>query len=215
MSNSRPTAVPLASLYRLPQYHRFLSDLRDRGISEISCSLIGQELNCLPVLVRKDLQYTGAVGKPKTGYMVSELISTIERFLGWDSNNKAFLAGAGSLGTALLGHERFASFGLHIIAAFDSDPGKIGSSIHGRTVLPIASLAQLAQQMQVHLGILTAPAESAQSIAEEMVEGGIEAIWNFAPIRLKLPAHIILQNEDLYSSLSALSWRLARRFQTL
>ena len=126
--------------------------------------------------------------------------------------NEAFLAGAGNLGTALLGHERFSNFGLRIVAAFDTDPEKIGQWIHEKMVLPLGKLADLAERMSIHLGIITAPAEHAQSIAEEMVQGGIQAIWNFAPVRLKVPAHIIVHNEDLYSSLASLSWKLAQRF---
>ena len=85
--------------------------------------------------------------------------------------------------------------------------------IHGKAVLPLEKLADLAQRMSIHLGIITAPAEFAQQIADEMVRGGIQAIWNFAPVRLKLPAHIIIHNEDLYSSLASLSWKLAQRYQ--
>jgi redox-sensing transcriptional repressor len=213
LSNQVAPGIPQASLFRLAEYHHFLTGIRDRGIARVSCSVIGRELNCVAVQVRKDLQYTGAVGRPKTGYLVSELIHSIETFLGWKNSNQAFLAGAGNLGTALLGHERFTHFGLRIVAAFDTDPLKIGSSIHGRTVLPIESLADLARRMRIHLGIITAPAEYAQAIADEMVKGGIQAIWNFAPLRLKLPPDIILQSEDLYSSMAALSWKLARRFQ--
>lgn len=210
---ARGTGIPQPSLNRLPQYHHYLSELKDKGISRISCSLIGSDLNLVPVQVRKDLQYTGIVGKPKTGYSVPELIQAIETFLGWNNVNEAFLVGAGNLGTALLGHERFSNFGLSIVAAFDADPGKIGEWIHGKAVLPLEKLADLAQRMSIHLGIITAPAQFAQDIADEMVKGGIQAIWNFAPVRLKLPANIIVHNEDLYSSLASLSWKLARRYQ--
>lgn len=205
--------IPQPSLSRLPQYHHYLVDLKLKGISRVSCSVIGRDLNLVPVQVRKDLQYTGIVGKPKTGYVVSELIQAIETFLGWNNVNEAFLVGAGNLGTALLGHERFSNFGLRIVAAFDTDPAKIGEWIHDKAVLPLEKLADLAQRMSIHLGIITAPAEYAQSIADEMVKGGIQAIWNFAPVRLKLPPHIIVHQEDLYSSLASLSWKLARRFQ--
>jgi redox-sensing transcriptional repressor len=201
--------VPQPSLTRLPQYHHFLRELGAKGVGRVSCSQIGGNLNLVPVQVRKDLKYTGIVGKPKTGYSVQELISAIESFLGWKNANKAFLVGAGNLGTALLGHERFSNFGLSIVAAFDADPEKIGHYIHGKPVLPLEKLADLAQQTSIHLGIITAPAEHAQMIADEMVKGGIQAIWNFAPVRLKLPAYIVVQNEDLYSSLASLSRRLA------
>jgi redox-sensing transcriptional repressor len=175
--------------------------------------VIGRDLNLVPVQVRKDLQYTGIVGKPKTGYVVADLVRAIETFLGWNNVNEAFLVGVGNLGTALLGHERFSNFGLRIVAAFDTDLNKIGQWVHEKAVLPLDKLADLAQRMSIHLGIITAPAEFAQDIADEMVKGGIQAIWNFAPVRLKVPAHIIVHQEDLYSSLASLSWKLARRFQ--
>jgi redox-sensing transcriptional repressor len=204
--------IPQPSLSRLPQYHHYLTELRNQGIKQVSCSVIGRDLNLVPVQVRKDLQYTGIGGRPKTGYAVDELVHSIETFLGWNNVNEAFLVGAGNLGTALLRHERFSNFGLRIVASFDTDPEKIGQWIHEKMVLPLDKLPDLAQRMSIHLGIITAPAECAQLIAEEMVKGGIQAIWNFAPVRLKLPAHIIVHNEDLYSSLASLSWKLARRF---
>jgi redox-sensing transcriptional repressor len=206
-------SIPQPSLSRLPQYHHFLVELKIKGVRQVSCSTIGEALNLVPVQVRKDLQYTGIVGKPKTGYLVNELVQSIESFLGWNNVNEAFLAGAGNLGTALLGHERFSRFGLRIVAAFDTDPSKIGQWIHDKAVLPLDKLANLAQRMSIHLGIITTPAEVAQGIADEMAKGGIQAIWNFAPIRLRVPENVIVHNEDLYSSLASLSWKLARRFR--
>jgi redox-sensing transcriptional repressor len=205
-------AIPQASLRRLPLYHHYLMDLEARGILRVSTSHIGRELNLVPVQVRKDLQYTGIIGKPKTGYSVPELIQTIESFLGWNKVNEAFLVGAGNLGTALLGHERFSRFGLSIVAAFDSDISKVGTWIHDKAVLPLDKLPDLAHRMGIHLGIITAPAEVAQSVADLMVMSGIQAIWNFAPVRLRVPERIFVHNEDLYSSLASLSWKLAARF---
>jgi redox-sensing transcriptional repressor len=206
-------AIPQPSLRRLPQYHHYLKDLEAKGISRVSCSVIGLDLGLVPVQVRKDLQYTGIIGKPKTGYSVPELILAIETFLGWNNINEAFLVGVGNLGTALLGHERFSKFGLRIVAAFDTDPAKIGQWIHEKAVLPVEQLGDLAQRMSIHLGIITTPAEISQAVADEMVRGGIQAIWNFAPVKLKVPEHIIVHNEDLYNSLASLSWKLARRFR--
>ena len=204
--------VPQPSLGRLPQYHHYLTELQVRGILRVSCSTIGAELNLVPVQVRKDLQYTGIIGRPKTGYSVPELIHAIESFLGWNNVNEAFLAGVGNLGTALLGHERFTRFGLEIVAAFDSDPARVGQWVHGKPVLALSRLADLAERMSIHLGIITTPAEAAQAVADEMVRGGIQAIWNFAPVRLRVPDSVIVRSEDLYSSLAALSWKLAGRF---
>jgi len=210
---AEPSIIPQASLRRLPQYHHLLRELDSQGIRAVSCTRIGLALNCIPVQVRKDLQYTGITGKPKTGYSVPELIKAIETFLGWNKVNEAFLVGAGNLGTAILGHERFSQYGLRIVAAFDTDPAKIGLKIHDREVLPLAKLANLAQRINIRLGIITAPAEVAQSIADEMVKAGILAIWNFAPVRLKVPSTIFVHNEDLYGSLASLSCKLATRFQ--
>jgi redox-sensing transcriptional repressor len=212
---NRPEArsIPQPSLRRLPQYHHYLVELEARGVSRVSCSVIGRDLGCIPVQVRKDLQYTGIIGKPKTGYSVSELIQAIETFLGWNNVNEAFLVGVGNLGTALLGHERFSKFGLRIVAAFDTDPAKVGQWVHEKAVLSLDKLADLAPRMSIHLGIITTPAEVAQAVADEMVKGGIQAIWNFAPVKLKVPEHIIVHNEDLYNSLASLSWKLARRFR--
>ena len=209
----RAPSIPQPSLARLPQYHHYLVDLAAKGITRTTCSVIGRDLGLIPVQVRKDLQYTGIVGRPKTGYSVPELVQSIETFLGWNNINEAFLVGAGNLGTALLGHERFSKFGLRIVAAFDTDPAKSGQWIHNRAVLPLDELADLAQRMSIHLGIITTPAEAAQTVADEMVKGGIQAIWNFAPVRLRVPEQIIVHNEDLYSTLATLSWKLARRFR--
>jgi redox-sensing transcriptional repressor len=208
-----PEPIPQPSLNRLPQYHHYLCELHAQGVDQVSCSRIGAALNLVPVQVRKDLQYTGIIGRPRTGYSVPELIKAIEGFLGWNNVNEAFLVGAGNLGTALLGHQRFTRFGLQIVAAFDADPAKIGQKIYDKAVLPLDKLADLAQRMSIHLGIITTPAEAAQAVAGEMVRGGIQAIWNFAPVRLQVPEHIIVHSEDLYSSLASLSWKLAQRFR--
>jgi redox-sensing transcriptional repressor len=206
-------SIPQPSLARLPQYHHYLVDLAAKGVTRTSCSVIGRDLGFIPVQVRKDLQYTGIIGKPKTGYVVAELIQAIETFLGWNNINEAFLVGAGNLGAALLGHERFSKFGLRIVAAFDTDPAKIGQWVHEKAILSLDQLGDLAQRMSIHLGIITTPADAAQTVADEMVKGGIQAIWNFAPVKLKVPEHIIVHNEDLYSTLASLSWKLARRFR--
>lgn len=213
MKGIQGLSIPEPSLRRLPQYHHYLTELEVKGVGRVSCSAIGRDLKLIPVQVRKDLQFTGIIGKPKTGYSVSELIMAIETFLGWNNVNEAFLVGAGNLGTALLGHERFSKFGLRIVAAFDTDPNKIGQWIHGKAVLSLDKLSDLAPRMSIHMGIITAPTEVAQVIADEMVKGGIQAIWNFAPIKLNVPEHIIVHNEDLYSSLASLSWKLAKRFR--
>ena len=143
--------------------------------------MIGRDLGLVPVQVRKDLQYTGIIGKPKTGYSVSELIQAIATFLGWNNVNEAFLVGVGNLGTALLGHERFSQFGLRIVAAFDTDQKKIGQWIHEKAVLPLEKLADLAPRMSIHLGIITTPSSEAQPVADRDGQGGHSGDLEFCP----------------------------------
>ncbi|HWH68278.1 MAG TPA: redox-sensing transcriptional repressor Rex, partial [Candidatus Sulfotelmatobacter sp.] len=158
----------------------------------------------------KDLEAAGINGRPRIGYATASVVDGIEEFLGWKNSNEAFLVGAGSMGSALLGYSKFEECGLKIVAAFDTDPAKIGIPIHGKHVLPLEKLSVLAQRMHVLIGIITVPAAYAQEVADLLVAGGIRAIWNFAPIRLRLPDHIIVRNEDLYCSLASLSQKLAQ-----
>jgi redox-sensing transcriptional repressor len=191
-----------------------LKEVQGSGKETVSCTDIGAELNLDPTQVRKDLETAGINGRPRVGYLVGNVVEGIEEFLGWKKVNEAFLVGAGSMGAALLGYHKFEECGLKIVAAFDTDPAKIGKRIHGKHVLALEKLPDLADRMHILIGIITVPASHAQVIAELMVQGGIRAIWNFAPIRLRLPGHINVHNEDLYCSLASLSQKLALELRT-
>jgi redox-sensing transcriptional repressor len=206
----RSRGVSMPTLRRLPLYHRYLKEVQAGSGQFISCTQIGEQLHLDPVQVRKDVEATGIVGRPKVGYPVAALMDAIEEFLGWKNLNEAFLVGAGSLGAALLGYTKFQQHGLSVVAAFDADPDKIGTQIHGKRILGLDKLLDLGQRMHIHIGIITVPAPAAQAVADLLVEAGIRAIWNFAPTRLRLPERIIVHNEDLYCSLAALSQRLAQ-----
>lgn len=214
MGNQSPNparrTIPDASLRRLPVYHHLLQEMMLTGVPNVSCTAIAAALNLDSTQVRKDIEATGIVGKPKVGYPLIVLLHWIENFLGWNSTNEAFLVGAGSLGSALLGYEKFRTLGFNLIAAFDTDPQKIGRSIAGKEVLHLDRLVELGRRMHIHLGVIATPSEAAQAAANLMVEAGIRAIWNFAPVHLRVPDFVILQNEDLYHSLASLSFRLER-----
>lgn len=201
--------TPEPTLKRLPLYHRFLKEAQGCGRETVSCTDIGSDLKLDPTQVRKDLETAGINGRPRIGYGVAKVIDGIEEFLGWKKLNEAFLVGAGSMGSALLGYRKFEECGLKIVAAFDVDPEKVGRKIHGKHVLPLEKLGQLARRMEILIGIITVPAPEAQGAADLLVSGGIRAIWNFAPIQLRVPSDIIVRNEDLYCSLAALSQKLA------
>jgi redox-sensing transcriptional repressor len=200
--------APLPSIKRLPLYLRTLKAMKSEGRESVSCTHIADGLRADPTQVRKDLAITGIVGRPKVGYDLNELIGSIESFLGWNNASDAFLVGAGSLGTALLGYTEFADLGIKIIGAFDSNPEKVGRKIRGCDVLPVEKLPGLARRMHVHIGIITVPPHSAQAAADLMLEGGILAIWSFANAQIKAPPHIIVERADWSSSLAALTSRL-------
>ena len=202
-------SVPLPTLRRLPRYHQYLARLRSAGQEQVSAAHMAEVLGVHHTQVRKDLSLAGCQGRPKTGHRVVELLTTIERFLHWDSQSEAFLVGVGSLGTALLNYPGFGQAGARIVAAFDLDPARTGGKVNEIPVLHLDKLPSLAERMHIAVGILTVPADAAQATAELMVASGIRAIWNFAPITLDLPKDIIVENLELFASLALLLRKLA------
>lgn len=206
--------VPEPTLRRLPLYYHYLKSVFEKGREYISCTHIGQDLDLDPPQIRKDLAFTGIRGLPKVGYQIESLLSSIEGFFGWNNMDEAFLVGVGNLGKALLGYDGFSRYGFKIIAAFDSNPEIVGKKIHGIEVLPLEKLGNLCSRMQVKIGVLTVPESGAQKVAEIMVEGGIRGIWNFAPVALKVPDEVIVQNENIASGLAVLTKKLQTSLQT-
>lgn len=213
MKKPSQEATPRPTLRRLPAYHGLLKH-QEVGQETVSCTQIAAALHLDPTQVRKDLAVTGIVGRPKVGYRVEELIEAIEAFFGWNNVTDAFLAGVGSLGSALLGYRGFAEYGLSIVAAFDNDPAKVGSVVHGVRVLHLEKLQELAERMSVKVGIITVPASAAQGVADLMVAGGIRGLWSFAPATLEVPEHVIVEEERLSASLAVLSGKLRHRLRS-
>ncbi len=201
-------SMPLPSLKRLPGYLRVLQRLASRGQESVSCTQIAGELDLDPTQVRKDLAATGIVGKPRVGYQVKELASVVESFLGWNNVSDAFLAGAGNLGSALVNYDAFSDCGLNIVAVFDVDPGKIGTRLNGREVFALERMRELARRMRIKVGINAVPAAHSQHVVDQMIAGGIRAIWNFAPVKLEVPETILVENVSLSASWAVLSARL-------
>ena len=208
--DSLQNSAPLPSVRRLPLYLTVLEEFEREGREWISTTDFSEVLFLKPIQVRKDLAHTGIIGKPKKGFKVDELISTINSFLGWNNLTDAFLVGAGALGSALLGYTGFQNHGLNIVAAFDVSPSVIGKTIHGKQVLPIEQLKELGQRMHVRLGIITVPSVGAQDAADKLVEAGINGIWNFSPVKLHVPETVVVQREDISSGLAVLSVKLGR-----
>ena len=202
--------VSKATIGRLPAYHRYLQEKLAAGEKTVSSTAIAEDLHLNAVQVRKDLSAIAReAGKPKLGFAVADLIADIDRFLGYDNLNDAVLVGAGGLGSALAGYGGFKNYGLNIVAAFDADPARAGTEIGGIKVFPADELARLVRRLNVLIGIIAVPKAAAQGVADELIRGGVRAIWNFAPVHLNVPENIAVKNEDMAASLAILSKRLA------
>lgn len=207
--NIDPISKP--ALSRMPNYLNYLYQIKNNGVTNISSTVIAKELNLHPIKVRKDLARTGTIGKPKIGFDIDELIHNIIELLGYNNSNEAILVGVGHLGRALLSYEGFASYGLNIIAAFDTDETICNCEINGKKVFHLDKLKELVDRFKVHIGIITVPAKNAQDICDLLIESGVLAIWNFAPNHLRVPDNILVQNEDMAASLAILSKHLKEK----
>ena len=204
--------ISVATIQRLPLYLDYLKSV-EKDIEFISATTIAFSLGLGEVQVRKDLASVSSSGKPKIGYNIHELISQLEDALGYHHVNNAIIVGAGKLGCALLGYEGFCRSGLEILAAFDSDQTKAGQYESGKPIYTVDALPDFCRDKEVRIGIITGPGEHAQKVCDLLVEAGILAIWNFAPVRLDIPKNIIVKNENMASSLAVLSTSLAKKLR--
>ena len=201
---SKSVGVPAPTVRRMPKYLNYLKNKVSEGKVNISAPAIARDLKLDSTQVTKDLSYTGIVGKTKIGYNVIELLESLNEFLGFNRKNEAFLLGAGNLGKALIGYSGFKDFGVKIVAAFDTNPEIIGTEISGVPVFHIDKFRDLSDRLHITFGILTTPEAVAQNMTDLMVAWGVNAIWNFTPVNIKVPENVILQNTSIYSNLALL-----------
>ena len=194
-------------LKRLPVYLSYLRSLPENGTPYISATALANALGMGEVQVRKDLAMVSDGGRPKIGYFRESLIEDINQFLGYDNTTDAILVGAGKLGQALLGYGGFEAYGLNILAAFDVDPVQSGNQ-GNKQILSMEGLESFCRANQILMGIITVPVEYAQQVCDRLIACGIKAIWNFAPIHLDVPNNILVQNENMATSLAVLSMHL-------
>ena len=200
-------SIPKATLGRLPQYLEYLKSLPELRRT-ISATAIAKALSLGDVQVRKDLAAVSGAGKPKIGYETDQLIADIESHLGYERLTNAVLVGAGKLGRALLDYDGFEDFGVRILAGFDCNETALKRGT--KAILPIRNIGAYCREHDVKLGIITVGQGSAQDVCDKLVESGIEAIWNFAPIALKAPKGILLKQENLALSLAYLNNQISK-----
>ncbi len=202
--------ITKAVLGRLPQYLAYLREISEQEIPYVSATKIAAALSLGEVQVRKDLNAVCGKGKPKRGYNTIELMRCIESCLGQRSATPAVLVGAGRLGKALLEYDEFERYGVRIMAAFDNNE-QILRPHKNLEVLPMTQFSEFCRTNEVKIGIITVGEGSAQTVCDQMIASAIEAIWNFAPSRLKVPENIAFLQENLAISLAYLNNRLLNR----
>ncbi len=196
------------ALKRLPVYMSYLKTLEKTETEYVSSSAVAQALDLNDVQVRKDLAAVcKSSGIPKRGFAVRDLINGISDFLGYGSGNDAILIGAGNLGMALMSYRGFDNYGINIVAAFDTRP----EVIDNERVYELSQINEICKKYDIKIGIITVPVDSAQRVCDMLVESGILAIWNFAPTHIKAPSNILVQNENMASSLALLSNHLRQK----
>lgn len=194
--------VPEPTIRRLPFYLAHIKLLRNSGQQFISSTQLAKDIGVDSSQVAKDLSFIDITGKTRVGYEIKPLIEVLESFLGFSVKHKAYLFGAGSLGSALLQDTGLRQFGLFLSAAFDVNPDIVGTLINSVPIRHVDEYFDVRKKTGVEIGILSVPAEKAQEVADFMIEGGIRGIWNFTPVKIKVPSNAVVQNTSLYAHLA-------------
>ena len=203
-----PVVISKKLLKRLPLYLAHLKALPEN--SNVSATSMARYLGLGEVMVRKDLAKISETGRRRTGRSRERLIRDIEEYLYLAAETPTVVVGAGLLGMALLDYGGFEESGFQIQAAFALEPCA-GASKNGKPIFSMNCLERYCRQHRVRVGIITVPAEDAQKVCDALVLSGVTAIWNFAPVNLKVPDHVIVQSENLADSLTALRVQMRKQ----
>ena len=193
-------------LERLPVYLNYLRSLPEQT-ENVSATSIALALELGHVQVRKDLAKVSAEGRRRTGRSREKLIRDIEEYLDYATTTGTILVGAGKLGRALLDYDGFEELGLNVMAGFDRNP-EDKQTEQGKPIYPMGRLELFCKCYDVRIGIIAVPAESAQEVCDQLVACGVRAIWNFAPVHLRVPDSVVLQSENLAVSFASLCMQM-------
>lgn len=203
------TDLTRETMRRLPEYHKALRNCRNRGIASVSAASLAEALDLDEAEVRRDIARTGC--REAKGVLDTEaLIRAIEQMLGYTNFKDAVLVGVGDMGRALLSNPYFHTYGVNIAAAFDIAAAQEGE-VSGKPVFPLDDLARITKRLSILIGIIAVPEGAAQAVCDLLVQAGVRAIWNFAPVQLKAPKTVLVQNENLAASLGLLARNLERK----
>lgn len=201
-------SISMAVIKRLPKYHRYLAELMKNDVDRISSKELGEKIGFTASQIRQDLNCFGDFGQQGYGYNVKELYTQISSILGLDKEYKAVLIGAGNIGQAVANYTRFDELGVRITKIFDVNPKLVGMTIRDVEIREIDEMKETLCGENIDLGIICVPQKNAQNVADELIKGGVKAIWNFAPVDLVLPKDVKVENVHLSESLMTLIYLL-------
>ena len=207
--------APDVAVGRLPLYMRVLNQLLEEGRTTTNSQEMGERLGLSSAQIRKDLSYFGGFGRYGAGYDVVYLRDQLRRILNLERTWPVALVGAGHLGHALANYGRFSESGFEIVAVFDNDPAKIGESLGDMIVQDAARLEDFIRDQGIVVAILAVPTQAAQLVADRLVAAGVRAILNYAPVRLKVPGHVKVQEIDPVARLQHMAYYLAAHAEAM
>ena len=199
---------------RLSLYRRILRDVQGIGRSHIFSHELAALAGCTSAQVRRDIMSLGSMGSPAKGYEIEDLIGGIGRILDADEVQKVALAGVGNLGRAILAYFAGRSRQFAIVAAFDADPAKVNRVIHGCRCYPAEQLRDVVQAEGIRVGIIAVPEDAAQSVASAFCEAGVCGLMNFAPVPLRTPAGVYVENLDVMTALERIAYFARKTAET-
>ena len=206
MIQPRPRTIPEATVARLAVYLRVLSSLADGGRGTVSSGELAAAAGVNPAGLRKDLTHLGPCGVRGVGYSVDGLRERLTAALGVERSRPCVLVGTGRLGAALADYAGFGSRGFEFVGLFDVAPARVGQRIGGHTVRPLDELEQVVTAAGASIGVITTPADVAQSVCDRMAAAGVRSILNFAPVTLAAPAGVDVRKVDLSVELQVLAF---------
>ena len=203
--------ISQAVIRRMPRYYRYLGELLDEGVERISSNELSSRMNVTASQIRQDLNNFGGFGQQGYGYNVNFLHEEIGKILGLNQRHNIIVVGAGNLGQALANYVKFEKLGFVIICLFDVNPALKGKSVRGIQIRMLDEMEEFLKENEVDIAALTMPKSKADSIAKQLVDMGVHAIWNFAHVDLELENDdVVVENVHLSDSLMQLSYNIVK-----
>ena len=200
--------ISMAVIKRLPKYHRYLAELIDKDIKRISSKELSEIIGFTASQIRQDLNNFGGFGQQGYGYNVEDLYNEIKKIIGLTRTYNTIIIGAGNLGQALANYTSFGKFGFNLKGIFDKNPKVIGITINDIDVMEIDTVKEFIKDNSVEIAYICTNRSGAQEVVDVLIDSGIKAIWNFAPVDLEVPKDIIVENVHLIDNLLTLSYFL-------